>query len=129
MNETPPTPLATVPDATPTLPTKPRPKALTAARLEQVLELLVCGLNRREIQKWTKEKGKWEVSDRTIDRLIVLARDTIMDGMERDRSKHIALAVRRLDVLFARCMQITDYKGALAVENSRIALLGLSKRK
>ena len=97
----------------------------TDARADQVLELVVAGLTRRQIHQWVEEKGKWEIGPRQIDRLIRRAHDALDQAGRPHREHEFAKAVRRLDMLFARSLQINDFKGCLAIERERIALLKL----
>ena len=97
------------------------------ARVEIILELLVAGLSRRQILEHASKKlADWQASPRTIDRFISAAHALLEQEARPIRAREFGKALRRLDSLFARCMQITDYKGALAVERERIALLNLS---
>src|SRR3990167_2619821 len=101
------------------------PRTATRARTEQVLELLAAGLSRREIIRWAAEKTEWAVGSRTIDRLIRRAGKLFESESAPLRAREIGKSLRRLEMLFSRCLAEKDYKGALAVEARRIALLGL----
>jgi hypothetical protein len=103
--------------------------AHTDARADQVLDLIVAGLTRREVIKWVDTKSEWKISPRQIDRLIALAHAALDATAKPHRERELAKAVRRLDMLFARSLQVNDYKGALAVERERIALLGLGEAR
>ncbi|HEY3319594.1 MAG TPA: hypothetical protein VGP72_03855 [Planctomycetota bacterium] len=102
--------------------------ASTRARAAQVLELLIMGLNRREILKWatTKADPPWTCSPRQMDRYLAAANKRLEAAALPIAKRELSLALQRLNMLFARCMQVTDYKGALAVERARIELLKLS---
>jgi hypothetical protein len=100
----------------------------TEARADQVLDLVVAGLTRAQIIKWAREKTDWNISDRQIDRLIARAHELLELDAKPHRERELAKAVRRLDMLFARSLQINDFKTCLAVERERIALLKLSDR-
>lgn len=95
------------------------------ARSDQVLDLVVAGLTRREIILWVETKSGWKIKTRQVDRLIARAHDTLERTAQPHRQRELAKAVRRLDMLFARSLQINDFKACLAVEKERIALLGL----
>lgn len=99
----------------------------TRVRADQVLELLIAGLTRREILKWAAEKTEWKASDRSIDRLIAAAGEALEAAAAPRRAREFNKTLRRLDMLFARSLQITDFKACLAVERERIALLGLAR--
>jgi hypothetical protein len=98
----------------------------TDARADQVLDLVVAGLTRREIIKWAETKSEWRIKTRQVDRLIRLAHDTLEKTAEPHRQRELAKSLRRLDMLFARSLQINDFKGCLVIERERIQLLGLA---
>jgi hypothetical protein len=98
----------------------------TDERAEKILELVASGLTRRQILQWVKEKSKWQASARTIDRMLAQAHELLEREAKVHRQRELGLALKRLNMLFARCMQITDFKAALAVEREHIALLGLA---
>jgi hypothetical protein len=97
----------------------------TDARAEQVLDLVVAGLCRREVLKWVETKSDWKIGTRQVDRLIALAHAALEATAIPHHQREPAKSIRRLDMLFARLLQINDYKACLAVERERIALLGL----
>ena len=100
----------------------------TDARVDQVLDLVVAGLTRREVIKYVETKTDWAIGERQIDRLIALAHEQLEQTAKPHRERELARATRRLDMLFARSLQINDYKACLAVEQARIALLGLAPK-
>ena len=95
------------------------------ARADQVLELVVAGLTRGQILKWVAEKSGWEIGPRQIGRLIQRAHQALEQAGRPHREREFAKALRRLDTLFARSLQINDFKACLAIERERIALLKL----
>ena len=99
----------------------------TRARVHVVLELLVCGLSRRQILEHVEKKHPdWQASPRSIDRLIALAHVELEAEARPVRARELAKAIRRLDMLFSRSLAITDFKACLAIERERIQLLNLS---
>ena len=104
-------------------------KTHTDARTEQVLELVVAGLTRAQIIKWVNEKSDWKISPRQIDRHTAQAHILLLAEAKPHRAREFAKSLRRLDMLFARSLQINDFKAALAVEKEQITLLGLSARR
>ena len=100
----------------------------TDARADQVLDLVVAGLTRREIIKWVDTKSEWKIKTRQVDRLIARAHEMLEATAQPHRERELAKAIRRLDMLFARSLQINDYKACLAVEKERIALLKLGDK-
>jgi hypothetical protein len=100
----------------------------TSARAEQVLELVIAGLTRAQIIKWVNEKSGWGIKTRQVDRLIAQAHELLDQEAQPRRERELAKAIRRLDMLFARSLQINDFKACLAVERERIALLKLGDK-
>ena len=100
----------------------------TTARADQVFDLVIAGLGRREIIKWIEGKSDWKIKTRQIDRLIAQAHAILEATAQPHRERELAKAVRRLDMLFARSLQINDFKACLAVEKERIALLKLGDK-
>lgn len=98
------------------------------ARIAQIAELVLSGLNRREISKWTAEKSGWQpASDETaLDKIITAARALIRKRAAKHTDDQLSLAIERLQMIFARCMMINDYKAALSAEKELIQLLGLN---
>ena len=96
------------------------------ARADQILDFVVAGLTRREILKWVETKSDWHIKARQVDRLIARAHEMLDATAEPHRQRELAKAIRRLDMLFARSLQVNDFKACLAVEKERIILLKLS---
>ena len=71
------------------------------SRTDQILELVVAGLTRREILKWVSSKTDWKIGDRQVDRLISRTRTLLEKEAAPHRTLEFAKAVRRLDMLFA----------------------------
>ena len=88
----------------------------TDARAEQVLDLIVAGLTRREVLKWVDAKSDWKIGARQVDRLIALAHAALEATAIPHHQRELAKSLRRLDMLFARSLQINDFKACLAVE-------------
>jgi len=95
-------------------------------RVDVVLELLVAGLSRRQILANVEQKhAEWHASQRTIDRYIAMAYGILEQEAKPIRAREIAKALRRLDMLFARSLAITDFKACLAIQRERNTLLWL----
>lgn len=104
----------------------PAPRHTQAARVEIILELVVAGLNARQIRdQVAKQYAGWKATPETLARYVAEARKTLAAEPAPNRREEFAKAIRRLDTLYARCMQLTDYGKALAVEQARIKLLSL----
>lgn len=98
-------------------------------RVNQVLKLLLNGLSRAEICQFVSEKTDWNVDERTIDRYIAEANAIFKEKSNIIREQEIGKSLLRLENLYARNMQITDFKAALAVQKEINAMLGLNAPK
>lgn len=94
-------------------------------RVNQVLKLLINGLSYQEIFQFVSEKTDWDVTERTIANYIARANAIFRDKSVIDREAQIGKAIARLENLYARNMQITDFKAALAAQKELNNLLGL----
>jgi len=77
--------------------------------------------------QYVAEYTEWSSGIRTIDSYIERATKKIRAAATIDREKEIGQAITRLELLFNRNMQITDYKAAAAVQKQRSELLGLNE--
>lgn len=103
-------------------------RSVNDARVSQLFDLVVAGLNRAQILKYVREKTDWGIGARQIDRLTARARDMLSELAETKHDKELGKAIARLDMLFARSLQINDFKACLAIERERIALLKLGDK-
>jgi hypothetical protein len=111
-------------------------------RIDMTVDLLLSGMGRLKIwqyvakndaeaKKTLKAKGEtkwiiWNVSQRTVDRYIAAATESIKTTSKTDRDTEIGKALGRLDWLYNHDLMIQDYKAALAVIRERSLLLGLN---
>ncbi|WP_054533367.1 hypothetical protein [Herpetosiphon geysericola] len=119
-------------------------KAQVESRITELMGLLVRGASYSDILRYCSEMGAAatnpdakdhakqstfygvELTSRQIDTYIQRARTAFSKLSESDRKEAIGLAHARLELLFQSTMRIQDFKAALAVEKSRIELLGLN---
>lgn len=119
-------------------------KAQVEARVTELMGLIVRGASYSDILRYCSEMGAAandptakehaqksafygvELTSRQIDTYIKRAREAFSQLSESDRTEAIGLAHARLELLFQSTMRIQDFKAALAVEKSRIELLGLN---
>lgn len=94
-------------------------------RINQVMKLIVNGVDRAGILQYTSEKTEWNVTDRTIDDYIAKATEIIKTYSAPLREDEMGKAMLRLTNLYARNMQINDFKAALATQKEINALLGM----
>ncbi|HEY3320866.1 MAG TPA: hypothetical protein VGP72_10415 [Planctomycetota bacterium] len=110
-----------------------KPRTPEDPRTADLADLLACGLTPGEIRKWIGEQGakkpEWQSPPdaATLANLLRQAKRAIVAETNRDKGYQYAVALRRLDHLYARSMQINDFKGALAVQVELNRLLGLKR--
>lgn len=92
-------------------------------RVNIVFNLLLSGINRQGICRYTADL--WDLSVRQTDRYIQLANAEFRHISSRDRELNFGKAAARLEYLYDRATQSSDYRQALAVEKEIIALYGL----
>jgi len=94
-------------------------------RVNTIHDMLVLGVRRADILRFTSEKTDWNVSSRQIDSYMALATELIKSAGVLDRETEISSMKQRLELLWRKNMQIQDYKAALAVLKERGSLLGI----
>jgi hypothetical protein len=102
-------------------------KAEVAKRVEEILQIRLSGAEFADIRQYAAENG-WNVSDRQLRRYIQDSDALMAEGFERDRDKLFVRHVAQRRALFARTMQIGDYRTALAVAKDEADLQGLYDR-
>lgn len=112
-------------------PPKKSTDAEITARVTTVYKLILNGADRHEILQYAA-KMDWNVSDRSVDEYI--ARATAMfteraakaaERAEEKRHERLGIAEAQLNMLFMKCVNVQDYKAALAVRRELSLLLGL----
>ncbi len=111
-------------------------KAETAARVEAVFELRLGGAGFADIRQYASEptdrQGQklppWEVSDRQLWRYIAAADRLCKERYDARAGHLLARHLIRRERLYAHCLEIGDYKGALAVLKDQADLEGHYQR-
>jgi hypothetical protein len=102
-------------------------KAEVAKRVEEILQIRLSGAEFADIRQYAAENG-WNVSDRQLRRYVQDSDTLMAEGFERDRDKLFVRHVAQRRALYARTMQIGDYRTALAVAKDEAELQGLYDR-
>ena len=98
----------------------------TLERVNEVYNMQVAGLRREQIVQASRaSKHGWDVSPRTIDTYIALAKERFEEEAKVRRGAELGKAIARLDSLYAKADSRKDHRGALLVERERIELLDL----
>jgi len=98
-----------------------------AARVSQILPLVIDGASTREILRFVAEKTSWgHVSPRTIDNYIARARQQIIESAAGEASWHAAKALARFERLYWRASVKGDLGQCRQVEEAIVRLLGLA---
>ena len=108
-------------------------KAEIAKRVEAVFELRLGGAGFADIRQYasvpTDREGKklepWDVSDRQLWRYIDDANKLCIERCDARAEHFLARHLLRLERLYAHCLEIGDYRGALAVLRDEAELKGL----
>jgi len=105
-------------------------KAELEDRLDTIMELIIKGMQRRDIWQYITSptsKITWGIALRTLDRYISQASDRLIEASQIHREKEVGTAIKRLEFLWSRNLMIQDYKAALGVIRERSKLLGLNE--
>lgn len=86
--------------------------------------MLLVSVSRIDILRYGAKK--WKLKDRQIDMYIERARREIEASAIINRDEQLGLALGRLNDLYAKNMQIDDYRAALQVQKELSGLLGLN---
>lgn len=98
-----------------------------AARVAQILPLVIDGATGREILRFVAEKTSWShVSKRTVESYIARAREQIIQSSADEASWHSAKALARFERLYWRASAKGDLGQCRQVEEAIIKLLGLA---
>ena len=103
-------------------------KAVVAKRVEEIVQIRLSGAEFADIREYARENG-WNVSDSQLWRYIRASDDLLAEGFERDRDKLFVRHVAQRRALYARAMQIGDYRMALAVVKDAQELAEESSRR
>lgn len=108
-------------------------RGVLALRVETIARLMLKGWSRRRIGDWVERESGWNVSARTVDRLV--KRASLVLAKEATRAFNLetefALARARLESLFMAAMDTSnkpapDLRTALLCQRELIDLMGLT---
>jgi hypothetical protein len=98
-----------------------------AARVSQILPLVIDGASTREIRRFAAEKTDWgHVSPRTVENYIARAREQIIASSASEAGWHAAKALARYERLYWRSSVKGDLGQCRQIEEAIVRLLGLS---
>jgi hypothetical protein len=98
-----------------------------AARVAQILPLVIDGASTQEIVRFVTEKTSWgHVSRRTVENYIARAREQIIASSADEAAWHAAEALARYERLYWRASVKGDLGQCRQVEEAIVRLLGLS---
>jgi hypothetical protein len=108
-------------------------KAEMSRRVHEVFRLLLQGANFLDVKEYAQDtaegKTAWNVSDKTIHRMIRRAHVLLADYAERDRGKLMAKSLARREYIYAKAVQAGDLRAALRAADSQDQLLGMFPSK
>lgn len=105
-------------------------RSVQALRTETVARLMLRGWNRRRIFDWVERESAWNVSTRTVERL--MRRASVALAREAQRNTNLetefAMARARIESLFVAALNqdTPDLRTALMCQRELIDLLGLA---
>ena len=97
----------------------------TLERVNEVYNMQVAGLRREQIVKLARGKHGWDVSPRTIDTYIALAKERFEQEAKVRRCAEIGKAIARYETVFAKALSRGELSAAIRAENGIVELLGL----
>ena len=102
-------------------------KTETAARIEELIPLLLDGLRTREIRAYLTAKSTWGavVSEAQLKRYLAKGRRRIASAAAIDRSREIGAAKLRYERALARAAAKGDMRAYIAATRGLCELLGL----
>ena len=103
-------------------------KAEIAARIEELVPLILDGLRAREIRIWAAAKTTWgsQISQAQLKRYLAMARRQISRSAQIDHPHEIAVAKLRYERALARAAAKGDSKACIAANRGLCELLGLN---
>ena len=97
-------------------------------RIVKVTELLMQGLTVPQIFQYASDKLKWKVTERTIYTYVKFSNAEFTKEAQTKHAEEFGKALRRLNFLFANCLKIQDYKGALAMQREINEMMGFRNK-
>ena len=101
--------------------------AIYNMRVHVVMEMLLAGLRRKTILEniATNEKLKWNITEGQIDNYIAKANKEIIAIMEADKEILTKKTFARYEFLYAKLVNVKDYKGAILALDKSATLAGV----
>jgi len=96
-------------------------------RVGEVSNLLITGQKRHNIVQYAAEND-WQVEPRQVDTYISRAKDLLSEEGQESKENRVMLfgvSMRRLNLIFVKCMAVQDYQRALAAQKEINTLLAL----
>jgi hypothetical protein len=95
----------------------------------KVFELLLAGLSGERIAEWARsDKNKIGLRAEDLPDLIRNAEARLREYSKFQFDTELGKSLQRLNELYARCIQIQDFKGAAGIERERARLLQTNRR-
>jgi hypothetical protein len=103
-------------------------KAEIAARIEEIVPLLLGGLRLREVRALLGRKTTWgaQISEAQLKRYVAAAHQQIAGCAAIDRPREIAVARLRYERALVRAAAAGDVRGCIAANRGLCALFGLN---
>jgi len=97
-------------------------------RVTKVAELVMQGLTGAQILQYATEKLHWQIKERQIWEYIKRANEMFAEEAQTKTGAEFGKGLRRLNFLFANCLKIQDYKGALAMQREINEMMGFRNK-
>jgi phenylpropionate dioxygenase-like ring-hydroxylating dioxygenase large terminal subunit len=101
--------------------------AATGEKVDQVVEMILQGLNTKEMIVWMK--ANWHIEERMAYNYIDKATQNIRKAAVIDRDKELGKAIGRMDKIFFKTYSKADYKTAIQAQRELSELIGLKEIK
>jgi hypothetical protein len=99
----------------------------TLERVNEVYNMIVSGLRREQIIKLGREKHGWDVSPRTVDTYIALAKERFAEEAKVHRAVELGKAVARFESQYFKADARKDHRAASSIEEKIVTLFGLDE--
>lgn len=95
-------------------------------RINLIFQLIITGMNRKDMLHYVAKNEKWKVEKRQIDNYIHEAMQLLREMGKVDRDAEFGKAIERLNKLYMARLKIKDHKVCLAIQKELNTLLGLN---
>lgn len=96
-------------------------------RIFTIIQLLMRGLQRKEVIQYIADKTDWNIQERMVDKYLRVARDEIKAQSETDKAYYLGESLLRLRNLYFKLYNLQDFKGALQVQKEINDLMGIKE--